>query len=83
MFVYAVDRLGQDAIDVQQTIRDLIGRGVAVHVHGLGTIAKGVGELILAVLAQVAAMVQDCQEVGLRHVCRAARVGRHPAFLNS
>jgi len=56
VFVYAVDRLGRDAIDVQQTVRDLIARGVAVHVHGLGTIAKGVGELILAVLAQVAAM---------------------------
>ena len=31
-------------------------RGVAVEVHGLGTIARGVGELILAVLAQVADM---------------------------
>jgi putative DNA-invertase from lambdoid prophage Rac len=29
---------------------------VAVEVHGLGRIAKGVGELILAVLAQVADM---------------------------
>jgi putative DNA-invertase from lambdoid prophage Rac len=56
VYVYAVDRLGRDAIDVQQTVRDLIARGVAVHVHGLGLIAKGVGELILAVLAQVAAM---------------------------
>lgn len=56
LHVYAVDRLGRDAIDVQTTVRDLLTRGVAVEVHGLGRIAKGVGELILAVLAQVADM---------------------------
>lgn len=54
--VYAVDRLGRDALDVQATVRGLIKRGVAVEVHGLGRIAAGVGELILAVLAQVADM---------------------------
>lgn len=56
VFVYAVDRLGRDAIDVQTTVRDLLAVGVSVHIHGLGLIAKGVGELILAVLAQVASM---------------------------
>ena len=59
LFVYAVDRLGRDAIDVQATVRDLLSRGVIVHVRGLGEIAKGVGELILAVLAQVANMERD------------------------
>lgn len=54
--VYAVDRLGRDAIDVQTTVRALLKRGVAVDVHGLGRIAEGVGELILAVLSQVADM---------------------------
>ena len=54
--VYAVDRLGRDALDVQATVRRLLERGVAVEVHGLGRIGKGVGELILAVLAQVADM---------------------------
>jgi putative DNA-invertase from lambdoid prophage Rac len=54
--VYAVDRLGRDALDVQSTVRNLIERGVAVDVHGLGRIGKGVGELILAVLAQIADM---------------------------
>ena len=52
--VYAVDRLGRDALDVQSTVRRLLDLGVAVEVHGLGVIARGVGELILAVLAQVA-----------------------------
>lgn len=54
--VYAVDRLGRDALDVQRTVRDLIDKGVTVDVHGLGPIGRGVGELILAVLAQVAEM---------------------------
>ncbi|GGD78729.1 recombinase family protein [Croceicoccus mobilis] len=54
--VYAVDRLGRDALDVQATVRKLINMGVLVEVHGLGPIARGVGELILAVLAQVAEM---------------------------
>lgn len=54
--VYAVDRLGRDALDVQSTVRRLIDLGVVVDVHGLGPIGRGVGELILAVLAQVAEM---------------------------
>lgn len=54
--VYAVDRLGRDALDVQGTVRSLIDKGVTVDVHGLGPIGRGVGELVLAVLAQVAEM---------------------------
>ena len=54
--VHAVDRLGRDALDVQATVRRLIDAGVTVDIHGLGIIARGVGEIILAVLAQVADM---------------------------
>lgn len=54
--VYAVDRLGRDALDVQATVRGLIDKGVTVEVRGLGAMGRGVGELILAVLAQVADM---------------------------
>jgi putative DNA-invertase from lambdoid prophage Rac len=54
--VYAVDRLGRNSIDIQTTVRDLLERGVAIEVHGLGRIAAGVGELIVGVLAQVADM---------------------------
>lgn len=54
--VYAVDRLGRDGIDVQTTVRDLIRAGVTVEVQGLGVLAGDAGELILAVLAQVADM---------------------------
>lgn len=66
--VYAVDRLGRDALDVQQVVRDLLKRGIAIEIHGLGRIAAGVGELILAVLAQVADMernrIRDRTEAG-------------------
>lgn len=57
--VYPVDRLGRDAIDVQTTIRTLIDKGVQVNVRGLGLIGKGVGELIVALLAQVAEMERE------------------------
>lgn len=56
IYVYGVDRLGRDALDVQSTVRALLDLGVTVHVHGLGPIGRGVGELILAVLAQVGEM---------------------------
>ena len=59
LHVYAVDRLGRDAIDVQTTIKTLLDKGVQVNVRGLGLIGKGVGELIVAVLAQVASMERD------------------------
>lgn len=56
LYVYAVDRLGRDALDVQSTIRDLLKKNVTLVVHGLGAIGNGVGELVVAVLAQVADM---------------------------
>lgn len=56
LYVYAVDRLGRDALDVQGTVRRLIDAGVTVDIHGLGQLGRGVGEIILAVLAQVADM---------------------------
>lgn len=59
VYVYAIDRLGRDAIDVQSTARDLINMGVVLNVKGLGIISKGAGEIVLAVLAQVAAMERD------------------------
>lgn len=67
--VYAVDRLGRDAIDVQQTVRALLARGVEVEILGLGRIGSGVGELILAVLAQVAQMERQ----RIRERCEAGR----------
>lgn len=56
LHVASVDRLGRDALDVQATVRSLMAKGVTVDVLGLGRIGSGAGELILAVLAQVADM---------------------------
>ena len=56
VFVYAVDRLGRDSIDIQQTVRDLTNKGVALHVHGIGPIAGEAGKLVFALLAQIAEM---------------------------
>jgi len=69
LYVYAVDRLGRDALDIQSTVRDLLNKGVAIEVHGLGRIAKGVGELILAVLAQIA----DMERNRINERCAAGR----------
>lgn len=52
--VYAVDRLGRDAIDVLSTVRQLVGAGVTVEVLGLGPIGGPAGGVILAVMAAFA-----------------------------
>lgn len=57
--VYAVDRLGRDALDVQSTVRRLVDAGVTVDVKGIGPIGKGVGEVVLAVLAQIGDMERE------------------------
>lgn len=76
--VYAVDRLGRDALDVQGTVRRLIRGGVTVEVHGLGPISGDVGELILAVLAQVADMerrrIRERTEAGRQAARKALEV---------
>lgn len=70
LYVYAVDRLGRDALDIQAIVRHLIEMGVVVNVHGLGPIGRGVGELILAVLAQIA----DMERQRIAERTRAGRV---------
>ena len=67
--VTAIDRLGRDALDVQSVVRDLISKGVTIDVQGLGPIAKGVGELVVAVLAQIA----DMERQRIKERCDAGR----------
>lgn len=77
--VYAVDRLGRDAIDVQASVRRLIEKGVVVDALGLGPVARGAGELILAVLAQVAQLERD----RIKERCDVGRAAaRHALALN-
>lgn len=59
LHVYALDRLGRDALDVQATVRELIDKGVTVDIRGLGEVKRGVGEIIVAVLAQIAEMERE------------------------
>jgi putative DNA-invertase from lambdoid prophage Rac len=54
--VYAVDRLGRDAIDVQQTVRRLVEAGVVLDMHGIGVLSGDVAKLTLAIFAQLAEM---------------------------
>ena len=67
--IAAIDRLGRDALDIQATVRFLIDKGVTVDVLGLGPIGKGVGELIVAVLAQIA----DMERNRIKERCDAGR----------
>lgn len=68
--VYSVCRLGRDALDVQSTVRSMIDRGIVIEVVGLGQIGRGVGELILAVLSQIA----DMERLKIKERCEAGRV---------
>lgn len=79
LHVYAVDRLGRDAIDVQSSVRTLLNKGVIVDVLGLGPIGRGVGELIVAVLAQIAQMERD----RIRERCDAGRAAARSALAAS
>lgn len=69
LYLYAIDRLGRDALDVQAMVRCLLQEGVTLDVRGLGPIGRGVGELIVAVLAQIA----DMERQRIRERCDAGR----------
>lgn len=69
LHIYAIDRLGRDALDVQAIVRRLLDLGVTLDVRGLGVIGRGVGELIVAVLAQIA----DMERQRIRERCESGR----------
>lgn len=69
VYVYALDRLGRDALDVQATVRRLLEMGVTLDVRGLGPIGRGAGELIVAVLAQIA----DMERQRIKERCDSGR----------
>lgn len=59
LYVYAIDRLGRDSIDIQMNVKALLARKVTVYARGLGVIAAGAGEIAVAVLAQVAELERE------------------------
>jgi putative DNA-invertase from lambdoid prophage Rac len=74
--LYAIDRLGRDALDVQAMVRRLLDMGVTLDVRGLGVIGRGVGELIVAVLAQIA----DMERQRIRERCESGREAARAAL---
>lgn len=77
--IAAIDRLGRDALDIQATIRSLFTKGVTVDVFGLGPIGKGVGELIVAVLAQLA----DPERNRIKERCYAGRAAARASLAST
>lgn len=61
LLVAKLDRLGRDAIDVLQTVRDLGTRNIKVVVLQLGStdLTSPAGKLLLSMLAAVAEMERD------------------------
>lgn len=61
LVVSKLDRLGRDAIDVQQTVKALASRGIRVLVLSLGgqDLSSPSGKLMLAMLSAVAEMERD------------------------
>jgi len=76
IYVYSIDRLGRDALDVQAMVRRLLDDGVTLDVRGLGVIGRGVGELIVAVLAQMA----DMERHRIRERCESGRAAARLAL---
>ena len=76
LYVYALDRLGRDALDVQTTVRRLLERNITLDILGLGPIGRGVGELIVAVLAQMA----DMERHRIKDRCDAGRAAARAAL---
>lgn len=85
LVVSKLDRLGRDAIDVLQTVKQLGGRGVRVVVLQLGNVdlTAPAGKLLLSMLAAVAEMERDLlierTQAGLARVkAEGRRLGRPP-----
>ena len=67
--LYALDRLGRDALDVQATVRNLLDKCVVLDVRGIGPVGRGAGEIVVAVLAQIA----DLERQRIKERCDAGR----------
>lgn len=85
LVVAKLDRLGRDAIDVMQTIRQLGERNIKVVVLQLGTtdLTSPAGKLLLAMLAAVAEMERDLlverTQAGLQRARAEGRALGRPA----
>lgn len=85
LVVTKIDRLGRDALDIQQTVRQLKDMGVRVHVVQLGGVdlASSAGKLMMIMLSAVAEMERDLiiertREGVARAKAAGKRFGRPP-----
>jgi putative DNA-invertase from lambdoid prophage Rac len=85
LVVTKIDRLGRDALDIQQTVKNLKASGVRVFVTQLGMtdLTDSAGKMLLAMLAAVAEMERDLiierTQAGLaRAKAEGVRLGRPP-----
>lgn len=67
--IYALDRVGRDALDVQSVVRSLLDMGVVLEINGIGPVGRGVGEVVVAVVAQLA----DLERQRIVARCEAGR----------
>lgn len=87
LVVSKLDRIGRDSIDVQQTVRLFMGRGIRLVVLQLGNLdlTSSAGELMVKVLAAVAdfersLIVERTQAGQARARAEGKRFGRPPAL---
>lgn len=83
--VSKLDRLGRDAIDVLQTVKELSNKNIKIIVHQLGNtdLSSSAGKMLLTMLAAVAEMERDLlierTQSGLqRAISEGKRLGRPP-----
>lgn len=90
LIVAKLDRLGRDAIDVQQTLRNLAERHIKVFVLQLGEtdLNSSAGKLLVTMLAAVAEMERDLlierTQAGLQRAkADGKQLGRKPKLTES
>lgn len=88
LVVTKLDRLGRNALDVQQTVKELEAKGIRVHCLALGGVdlTSAAGKMTMGVLAAVAEFERDLlierTQAGLERAKAAGKVLGRPAAVN-
>ena len=88
LVVTKLDRLGRNAMDVQQTVKELEAKGIRVHCLALGGVdlTSAAGKMTMGVLAAVAEFERDLlierTQAGLARAKAAGKVLGRPAAVN-
>lgn len=89
LVVSKLDRLGRDAIDVLQTVKNLSKRNIKVIVHQIGStdLSSPAGKMLLTMLAAVAEMERDLlierTQSGLERAKSEGKILGRPSKTNS